>query len=395
MQHLCDTHATPQTKIYCMQKVSIIAQPKRKNISDTTAVIIIRGFFNRKPVASISTGHKINTSHWDPEKRCLIKSAPNAALINTCIKIKIQDMEAALMKQEICGHTISRQMIYRAVKGLNDSMDFFEFCRNTIKQDYENKGTRSSYLAEITKLQRYMQVVSFTDIDHHFLQGYKNYMKKDLLNIDNTVWKTFKFINTMINKALHTGGIINENPFKHFNRGNYVQQTKQGLSVAYCNAIEKMAAADGCSPVLKMVAYRFLLMAYSGMRFSDAQKFDPGQHVKGNRIIMQYAKCNTHVNNIMHRRLQHIVDNIHMYPLNMTNQKFNQYLKLIALQCNIPFNLSSHVGRHTMGSLLAQMEIPKDQAALIMGHKDQRSTNIYYHQHQGNIDKALEKLNTL
>lgn len=378
-----------------MQKISIIAQPKKKHTADTMAVIIIRGFYNRKPVASVSTGHKIHINHWDQVQRLVVKSAPNASLINSCIKMKIQAMEATLMKQEICGHTINRQLLYKAVKGLNESTDFMQFCKDRIKQDYENKATRASYNSELTKMEGYRPVVSFADIDTNFLQGYKNYMKKDLLNADNTVWKTLKFINVMINKAINTGGIINENPFKHFNRGNYVQPIKQGLSIAHCDDIEAMALADDCTPVIRMVAYRFLLMAYSGMRWADAEIFDPAVHVQGGHIIMQYQKCKTDVNNKMHTRLQRIVDIIHLYPLDISNQKFNQYLKLVAMHCKIPFNLSSHVGRHTMGSLLAQMNIPQDQAAIIMGHRDRKSTAIYYHHHLTNIDISMDKLNSL
>lgn len=378
-----------------MLKVSIIAQVRKKKPTDEMAMIIIRGFYNRRPVASISTGHKILMEHWNQAKRCLYKMAPNASLINSCIKMKVQGIEATLMKQQVCGHAINRQLVYKAVKGLNESTDFVQFARERIKQDYENMATRRSYLSELTKMERYRPVVSFSDIDSNFLQGYKNYMKKDLLNTDNTVWKTFKFMNVMINKALQSGGIISENPFTWFNRGNYVQPVKQGLSITHCDAIEKLIYDDACIPVLKMVAVRFLLMAYSGMRFTDAKNFNPALHITGDHIIMQYQKCKTDVNNKIHTRLQRIIDIIGNYPLNISNQKFNVYLKLLALHCNIPFNLSTHVGRHTMGSLLAQMEVPQDQAAIIMGHRDQRSTAIYYHQHITNIDKAMEKLNTL
>lgn len=378
-----------------MQKVSIIVQAKRKKITDNFYIIIIRGYYNRKPVASISTGHKVLIEHWDQTKRCVINKAPNAALINGCIKMKVQDMEASLLKQQVCGHTINRQLIYKAVKGLNESTDFIEFSTKTIQEDYNKSSTRRSYLAELTKIQQYKSVIAFADIDYQFLQGYKRYMINELSNSDNTIWKAFKFMNTMLNKAIKTGGIIKENPFSQFKRGSYTQKVKQGLSISHCDSIEKLADNEVTLPVIRMVAYRFLLMAYSGMRFADAKSFDPNTHVVDDHIVMEYTKCNTNVNNKMHKRLQKIVNMIEQYPLTISNQKFNQYLKFIAMQCKIPFNLSSHVGRHTMGSLLAQMEIPQDQAAIILGHKDSKSTKIYYHQTISNIDKSIDKLNAL
>jgi len=378
-----------------MQKVSIIAQAKRKNTADTMAVIVIRGFYNRKPVASLSTGNKIRFEHWDPIHRCVVKNAPNAALINGTVKMKLQGIEEALLKQQICGHTINQHLVKRAVKGLNESTDFIKFCKNIIERDFQNKETKRTYLSELTKLEQFRPNIGFSDIDHSFLQAYKNYMKNTLENADNTVWKTFKFMNGMINLAINTGGIIQQNPFDQFNRGKYVQPKKQALSIIHCDAIEKMLKEDNCDPILRMVGYRFLLMAYSGMRFADAKIFDPAIHVTGDHITMQYSKCKTDVNNKMYPRLKRIVDIIAQYPLSLSNQKFNPYLKLIAMHCEIPFRLTSHVGRHTMGSMLAMMEVPPDQAALILGHRDRRSTNIYYHQHIENIDKSMDKLGGL
>ncbi len=378
-----------------MEKVSIIAQAKKKKPTDLYAMIIIRGFYNRKPVASKSTGYKILIEHWDSTKHLVVPKAPNASLINACIKMKIQEMQAALLKQELCGHNINQNMIYKAVKGLDNSTDFLKFCEDIIKQEYENKETRRTYLSEVSKLKQFKEKVCFADIDYSFLSSYKTYMKRELKNSDNTCWKTFKFINTMLEKAIKIGGIISVNPCKDFDRGTYRQTPKRGLTIEHCIAIEAMASDVHCIPTLKKVAYRFLLMAYSGMRFSDAKNFNTSLHVVDGRIVMEYQKCKTIVNNKMHKRLLNIVNKIDQYPLDISNQKFNQYLKLIQIECKIPFNLHSHLGRHTMGSLLAQLEVPEEQIQTILGHKDRRSTRIYAHQSIANIDRSLEKLNTL
>jgi integrase len=378
-----------------MEKISIIAQAKKKKATDTHAMIIIRGFYNRKPVASISTGHRILLEHWDIQKHLVIKAAPNANLINGCIKMKIQEMEAGLMKQQLCGHQVNRHSLYKAVRGLNGNTDFVEYCKGIIAKEYDNKETSRHYLSELSKLEKFRSPVSFADIDYSFLNSYKIHMKTKLNNTENTQWKTFKFMNTMLNKAVKEGGIINENPFKDFDRGRYKQMPKEGLSIEYCNAIEKMANNVNCVPVLRMVAYRFLLMAYSGMRFADAKKFTTALHVQDGHIVMEYQKCKTKVNNKLHEKLLKIVKIIDQYPLNITNQTFNQYLKLVQMECKIPVNIHSHMGRHTMGGLLAKMKVPVDQAKDILGHKDRKSTLIYYHQHISNIDESIELLNAL
>jgi site-specific recombinase XerD len=148
--------------------------------------------------------------------------------------------------------------------------------------------------------------------------------------------------------------------------------------------------------MIRKVSIYFLLMAYSGMRFGDAMKFDPAIHiVDDERIVMDYHKFDTSVNNKMYNRLRVIVELVKLNPLNTSNKTFNQWLKVIAATCNIKINLSAHVGRHTMGGLLAEMEIPEEQARIILGQRDIRSTRIYYHIKNKNIDKAMDTMNTL
>lgn len=378
-----------------MENVSIIAQIKKRNPAATTGTITIRGFYNRKPVASKSTGHIIQCQHWDSDKRCVKSYAPNASLINTCIEIKLQDMKAQLMKKEIAGHRPNRSAVAKAVRGIDDARDFIKFCQDRIREEYTSKETMRSYLAECTKLEGFRSPISFSDIDYSFLTAYKKYMQ-DLPNDPNTIWKSFKFVNTMINKAMAVGGIIHETPFESFDRGRYVQKPRSFCELAECDSIENFLLLDDQPILLRRVAVRFLFMCYSGMRFADAMAFDYDLHVQDEqRIRMQYRKFGTEVNNLMWDRLRTVVDTMKDEPLKLSNQKFNQWLKVLAALCGIKKNLTSHIGRHTLGSLLAEMEVPVERAQLILGHRDIRSTTIYYHQKGKNIDAANEKLNAL
>src|SRR3954452_20265081 len=103
-----------------MENVSIIAQLKVKKPNDLFGTIVIRGFYNRKPVTCKSTGHKIHIDHWDPESRSVNSYAPNYKLINTCIDKRLGEIKAELMKKEIAGHRINSNIIYRAIKGITD-----------------------------------------------------------------------------------------------------------------------------------------------------------------------------------------------------------------------------------------------------------------------------------
>lgn len=373
--------------------VSIIAQLKIKKSNPNAGIVIIRGYLNRKAIAARSLGIKINPEHWDPQQHQVISKAPNAQLLNIKISTELQKANAELLKKEIMGCTINRLHIQQAVKGNNNGVDFYEYCNKKIST-YTSAETRRTYYSEVSKMQKFLPAATFNDIDYSFLTRYKNYMVTVLGNAPNTVWKSFKFLNTILNDAINNGGIISTNPFETFNRGNYKQTKRQFLTLQHCDAIEELTAC--ADPTIRKVAIYCLLMAYSGMRFGDAMKFDPNVHVVNDeRIVMRYDKMKTDVNNKMYSRLKRIVNLTSNEKLKMTNQKFNQWLKIIAVKCDIPFNLSSHIGRHTTGSLLARMGVSKENAKVILGHRSMKSTEIYYHQQIAAIDESLDKLNAM
>jgi integrase/recombinase XerD len=380
-----------------MQSVSIIPQLKKKKPSHTSGTIIIRGFYNRKPVASISTGYKVDQANWDVEAKKVRQSAPNAILINQCIQMKLQQMQSQLMKHEIMGGNLNRSNIRAAVKGINPSRDFIKFCTDTIKANYTNSETIRTYESELTKLKQFQADVSFADIDYKFLQSYKNYMDQQLGNSDNTVWKTFKFLNTFINTAIKQGGIIEENPFKEFSRGKYVQSEREWLELEECDLIFQLLNRDDLPVIVKRVALYMLLMCYSGLRFEDAMAFDPDLHmIDDQRLVKRTSKGKGKIVNIkMWDRLTIIIDLIKDNRISLTNKKFNEWLQVVASLSGVTKHLTAHLGRHTFGGLLADADISIEQAKELLGHHDIRSTKIYYHMKNKKLDEATAKLNNL
>lgn len=380
-----------------MQHTSIIAIIKKKKAAHNYGTVYIRGFFKSKPVAAISTGYKVLCTHWDAANRCVFADAPNARLVNACINKKLQEMEAQLLRIEIMGSNINRAHITAAIKGNDLSRDFINFCQVNVKQKYKNKQTIRSHTSEINKLKKFRSVISFSDVDFRFLCDYKEYLRDTRVNNDNTIWKTFKFLRTMTADALKLGGILQQDPFKEFDRGKYMQPDRVFLTIDECERILPIATNEHFPSTLRRVAIYFLLMCYSGLRYEDASSFDPAAHIiENDRLIRKTSKGAGSIVNIkLHRRLREIMELVKMQPLELSNQKFNQWLKLLSVYACIPKNLTCHTGRHTFGSLLAEIDTPIEKAQKLLGHADIKSTKVYYHITQKSEDEAIEKLNAL
>lgn len=85
-----------------------------------------------------------------------------------------------------------------------------------------------------------------------------------------------------------------------------------------------------------------------------------------------------------------VLDFIQDSSLNLVNKEFNKYLKVLGTMALIDVPLTAHIGRHTFGAMLAEMETPKEVAQKLLGHADIRSTNIYYHLKDKSMDNAMK-----
>lgn len=374
---------------------SIIAQLRFKKPTDIEGIIIIRGFYNRQPVAYRSLGHRIRRDQWNIVKKEVCNEHPNAQLLNMLINKTLNTIQADILQKQIMGATISKAHIITAVKGEAHGKSFLEFCRMKIKDDYKNEETQRALKTQVNKISGFDQDPTFSDINALWLTRYKKYMEEKLKNKANTIWSSLKFVNTMINKAIKQGGIIGESPFVNFDRGQCMPSGKEPLSVEEIKKIHKLVYDDGVELRLRATACRFMLMIYSGMRFSDAMRFDPVIHFPNGRLIMHYKKWDGRVNFLGSNNLREIVSMIPGFPLDICLNEFNDRLKIIAGICGISKHITTHIGRHTMGFILSEMNVPKEKAMKILGHKKDSSINIYYHVTDEQVDREIQKLNLL
>lgn len=337
---------------------------------------------------------KVNPDHWDIIKREVKKAASNHSLINSLIKQRVSELEERFLQSRLQGVKLTKSKIKNIVKGIDYHKDFIAYCNSRIPERYskpKQKETRRSYFGEVTKLQEFQKDVSFGDIDTHFLSRYKAWMINERGNSDNTVWKAFKFINTMINDAM-PAGIIKDNPFDDFDRGKYTQGKPKFLGINECDKIH-VVMNDDIPDRLRMVAAYYLFMCYTGFRFGDAVKFfNYADHViNDERIIITTEKFETEVNILIHDRLRGILNIIKDHPLAMSNKEFNSYTKVLATMAKIDIPFTAHTGRHTFGAQLALLDISRERAQLLLGHKDKRSTEVYYHIVEKSLDKEMRK----
>lgn len=343
-----------------------------------------------KPAGYDRIDEKIPLSQWDEETTRVKKTYANAAYINNKIDKRIAELQGTFLKLEAVGTTITRTAIKGIVKGNDPGQCFHTFCRNQIIAKYGNKDTRRTYEGEVTKLEEYKPHLAFRDITFLFLQNYGAWLRENRGNAPNTIWKTFKFMNTMLNDAIKIGGYIDKNPFEVFDRGSYVQTPRTFLTKTDRPKVEKLMSEPIPEEVAKVTAY-MLLMVYAGLRFEDAMSFDYNTHIiDDERLLMLTEKMDVLANIKLYPKLREIVLFIRDHPLKMSNRDFNDNLKIVSALAGLNKHITAHVGRHSFGRLLAEKGIPLEKAQKLMAHKDKRSTEIYYHMLDIDVDQEVD-----
>lgn len=78
-----------------------------------------------------------------------------------------------------------------------------------------------------------------------------------------------------------------------------------------------------------------------------------------------------------------------------TNQKFNAFLKEIAIICGINKYLTSHTARHTFATTITlEQDVPIETVSQMLGHKSIRTTQIYAKVTQKKISSNMANLKT-
>ena len=133
---------------------------------------------------------------------------------------------------------------------------------------------------------------------------------------------------------------------------------------------------------LERVADRFLLQCFTGMAYAELMALSKEDFFVGDDgrdwVRRPRQKTGTVFTFPVFRRAKIILEKYDYQIPKITNQRMNDYLKLVAEHVKIDKNLTTHVGRKTCATLLLLEGVPVETVAKILGHKDIRTTLALY-----------------
>lgn len=372
------------------------------------AVLINKDQLNLKITIPGTTKYKfvnleqtINPDQWDRKAGQCKKGHKEAEAINRTVFEKRSNLVADFEQDLKKGIVFTGAHITARIKGslMDSAQDFYAFCRDQITVTNYSEDTRRTYRGEVSKMGKYNPVLSFADINYRWLQEYEQYLREDLDNHSNTVWKTFKFIKTMFNVAMKIGGIVDKNPFTEYKTAKYKQGIPPYVEWDEVQKLHKTITKDKLPDDLRTIGYYALLCFYSGLRFGDAVNFDYNKYViedtNGKRLRLYAAKNGEIVSIAFTKYISEVVDYIRSCPLKISNRDFNDALKILAVKADLSEtkqkDLSAHEFRHGFAMRCCELGMSIDEVQKLLGHAQPKSTAIYFRVKGRRLDEAMSK----
>lgn len=339
------------------------------------------------------TGYSCRADDWNNET-CRVKgNISNSAMINAELVKQLERSQKTLVELKTQGVDVNLSKVKEVVKSDVEIQCFHSYAeRNNEKLRHTHSGhTVRYYCTALKKLKIYSPQLKFNDITVKFLKGYEDYLRDIKKSKKNTIAGNFRAIRRMYNDALKDKIIPRSySPFEEY-RYNAIRVVRTYLTIDEISRIESIIADHTTKEMACRVAAYFIFSCYSGLRFSDALKFNFEKHVVNNRLIIKPGKgIDSEIVSLpIHPRLKIAIERIQNMRKVYENAKTNRVLKDIAKTARIDKRLTFHVARHTFAMECANRGMSIETVSILLGHKDIKTTSIYYKVSNQRVDREM------
>lgn len=382
-----------------------------KSVAETAIQMVVR--FNNQRIV-LNTGEKVNPKYWDLSKQRVrvSKSILEGSDINSVLDNYSLAVKKVFRETKIDGNDINLAKIKAEleeilnIKPKEKQLTFLEFYNRFIEESKSIKkdGTIRAYNTTLHHIEEFIKEtkfdVDFNTIDLIFYKKYTDYLRFKAELSNNTIGKHIKIIKTVLNAA--TDLKINTN-YEFKTKG--FKKLTEDVKKIYLTEDEIQRIYDlnlYYNKTWEEVRDLFVVACYTGLRFSDLKALSK-EHIKEKNGKEYFEVITNKTDQPVIIPISKLIKEIlikynYKLPKVLSNQKFNEYLKIIGELAKINeiiiFNrteagirkthqvkkydlISAHTARRSMATNMYLNGIPAHKIMLITGHKSERVFQKY------------------
>lgn len=378
-----------------LPKVKLVFDRKHKASTQKEGTIDLRVCYDNKQ-KFISTGISVFPKQWDEKNSC-VKLRTNAAALNKVLS-DITSSAVTMLAEMAQTNLIDLSRLSVLTKPKVSDITFIEYIKRRIDQRNVSENTRERYKSFIGVFEDWKGIITFSDITEAKIRDFDEWLHKRVVNghrmKQSTIYSYHKYLKLFIYDAL-TDDLVIKNPYQ----SKRIKIDRGEGGQIDCLTKEQLEKVEELTLVgfLDKTRDLFLFQCYTGLAFCDMQKFKLSNYSiqeDGTYLIKdKRTKTNTTYTFVLSEKAKAILDKHKGKIPKISNQKFNQYLKLIGQMIGVP-TLHSHMGRSTFASTCLNKGMNTDVLKHALGHTTTLETNRYATMQDKTIKEAFEKLKT-
>lgn len=238
-------------------------------------------------------------------------------------------------------------------------------------------NTLKAHITLVNKLNDFKNIRTFSDLTYTNIVAFDKYMRdKGIGNI--SINKNHSLFNLYIKIAINKD-LIEKNPYSKFVPPKGKNNDPVFLTT---EEVEKIKSLDNLNDKLSKVRDLFIFQCFTGMAYVDMQSFskDDIQIVEQQEIIRSSrTKTDESFILLFLPNAKKIAEKYNYNLPQISNQKYNDYLKLLVSHPNININkkVTSHTARHTFATYLLNKGVPLETVSKTLGHANIKQTQLY------------------
>lgn len=364
--------------------LKLVFDRKKKSSSSKEGSVELRITYNRIQ-RFVTTGVRLLPKQW---KTGCVSNCLDAFELQHTLDMFVSNARK-IINEQIESGTLDMNTIVSVINGKHKQsssenvpselplMDYFRK-RAAIRKFGRSQDSQERYERFLRWFEKWGGMITFSDIS-----------EINIMNMDTALgnmkpcskWGNYhRFLNSFIIDAIDEG-IINRNPYKslHIKKDKNSDESLEKYLTQ--EEFARLATIELPTEYLRHARDLFIFQTYTCMAYVDLAAFDSEKIINVNgkpMYVGRRGKTNQKFSFLILPPAMEILTRYNSHLPIVSNQKYNEYIKIIAVMAGINKPVSSHWARHTGATLLLNSGVEMEIVSKVLGHSSTRMTRMVY-----------------